>query len=147
MTTFLFWTPTTPARLCEYLADFPALHRRTQRLEASPSRNPTYAYVDSIILAVSSRVFVDLPLARDKARLDIISAYIAEAVATGDALRPYPHFLRPLFRPFLAPQSRMAAILSIAQIILGSAILERQDPNHKANDLLGFLIATSKNVH
>ncbi|KAF7854678.1 hypothetical protein EAF04_010247 [Stromatinia cepivora] len=107
---------------------------------------PTYSYVYSMILAVSSRVFVGLPLSREKAWLDTVSAYLNEVVATANALRPYPRLLRPLLRPFLAPKSRMDAILSKALEILGPAIQERQNADHKANDLLGFLISTSKVV-
>ncbi|KAI9643201.1 hypothetical protein NHQ30_007817 [Ciborinia camelliae] len=107
----------------------------------------TYTFVYSMVLAVSSRVFVGLPLARNKAWLDTISAYLAEVVATADALRSYPHFMRTLLRPFLAPKSRMEAILSKALEILGPAIQERQNPDYKANDLLGYLIATSEVVH
>jgi hypothetical protein len=107
---------------------------------------PTYGYVYSMVLAVSSRVFVGLPLAHDKAWLDTISAYLSEVVATANALRPYPRLLRPLLRPFLAPKSRMDDILSKAIAVLGPAILERQNPDHKANDLLGFLVLTSEVV-
>ncbi|CAD6451447.1 523ff31b-83c7-4f83-86e0-be06ec8d3804 [Sclerotinia trifoliorum] len=108
---------------------------------------PTYSYVYSMILAVSSRVFVGLPLSREKAWLDNVSAYLNEVAAIADSLRPYPRLLRPLLRPFLAPKSRMDGILSKALEILGPAIQERQKPHHKANDLLGFLISTSKVVN
>lgn len=97
-----------------------------------------------MILAVSSRVFVGLPLSREKAWLDTVSAYLNEVVFTATTLRPYPRLLRPLLRPVLAPQSRMDAILSKALEILGPAIRERQDPNHKPTDLLGFFISTSE---
>ncbi|APA13444.1 hypothetical protein sscle_11g082140 [Sclerotinia sclerotiorum 1980 UF-70] len=107
----------------------------------------TYSYVYSMILAVSSRVFVGLPLFREKAWLDTVSAYLDEVLATGNALRPYPRLLRPVLRSFLAPKTRMDGIFSKALEILGSAIQERQKPEHKANNLLGFLVSTSEVVN
>ncbi|KAM0157208.1 hypothetical protein ACHAPG_004890 [Botrytis cinerea] len=102
-----------------------------------------YAFVYSMILAVSSRVFVGLPLSRDQAWLDTISAYLNEVVFIANTLRPYPRVLRPILRFILAPESRMDAILAKALEILGPAIQERQKPGYEANDLLGFLISTS----
>ncbi|EDN92085.1 hypothetical protein SS1G_07947 [Sclerotinia sclerotiorum 1980 UF-70] len=67
--------------------------------------------------------------------------------ATGNALRPYPRLLRPVLRSFLAPKTRMDGIFSKALEILGSAIQERQKPEHKANNLLGFLVSTSEVVN
>lgn len=96
-----------------------------------------------MILAVSSRVFVGLPLSRDQAWLDTISAYLNEVVFIVNTLRPYPRVLRPILRFILAPESRMDAILAKALEILGPAIQERQKPGYEANDLLGFLISTS----
>ncbi|KAJ8061492.1 hypothetical protein OCU04_009307 [Sclerotinia nivalis] len=72
--------------------------------------------------------------------------HCSSRVATANALRPYPCLLRHLLRPILAPKSRMDAILSKALEILGPAIQERQNADHKRNDLLGFLISTSEVV-
>ncbi|TGO51091.1 hypothetical protein BOTNAR_0368g00010 [Botryotinia narcissicola] len=107
----------------------------------------TYAFVYSMVLAVSSRVFVGLPLSRDQAWLGTISAYLNEVVFIANTLRPYPRVLRPYLRLILAPESRMEAILAKALEILGPAIQERQKPGHEANDLLGFLISTSEVVN
>lgn len=100
-----------------------------------------------MVLAVSSRVFVGLPLSRDQAWLDTISAYLTEVVFIANTLRPYPRVLRPCLRLLLAPESRMEAILAKALEISGPAIQERQQPGHEANDLLGFLISTSEVVN
>ncbi|KAF7934075.1 uncharacterized protein EAE97_008435 [Botrytis byssoidea] len=107
----------------------------------------TYVFVYSMILAVSSRVFVGLSLSRDQAWLGTISAYLNEVVFIANTLRPYPRALRPYLRLVLAPESRMEAILAKALEILGPAIQESQKPGHEANDLLGFLISTSEVVN
>lgn len=57
-----------------------------------------------MVLSVTSRVFVGESLCRDQGWLEAVSAYLAEVVATGQALRPYSRRLRPLLRPLLAPK-------------------------------------------
>lgn len=99
-----------------------------------------------MVLAISSRVFVGLPLAHSKEWLDSINDYLAEVVRTGNALRPYPRPLRSLLRPFLAPKHRMDTILSKALKFLSPAIEERQSANHKQTDLLGFLVEAAEVV-
>jgi len=107
---------------------------------------PAYGYVYSMVLAVTSRVFVGLPLAHEKAWLDTVSAYLAEVVAIGNALRPWPRALRPLLRPFLAPRHRMDTIIKNALKILTPAIKQRQSFTNGQDDLLGFLVETSEVV-
>ncbi|KAF4630842.1 hypothetical protein G7Y89_g7285 [Cudoniella acicularis] len=107
---------------------------------------PTYGYVYSMVLAISSRVFVSLPLARDQAWHDTVSAYLANVVETANALRPWPKALRPFIRHLVAPKSRMANILANAKEILVPAIEERQALDHKQSDVLGFLVETSEVV-
>ena len=96
-----------------------------------------------MVLAVSSRVFVGLLLARYPAWLDTVSAYLAEVVGTANTLRPWPRLLHPLLRPFLAPKRRMDAILAKAQKALGPAIREREALKYEQTNLLGFLVQTS----
>jgi cytochrome P450 len=100
-----------------------------------------------MVLAVSSRVFVGLSLAHDKAWLDITSAYLSEVVAIGNALRPWPRSLRPLLRPFLAPKSRIDNIIAKALEVLTPAIEQRQKLKDEQNDLLRFLVQTSDVVN
>jgi hypothetical protein len=107
---------------------------------------PAYGYVYSMVLGVSSLVFVGMPIARQPEWLDVVSAYLTEVVATASALRPYPTLLRPLLRPFLAPKSRMQAILRKANIVLLPAIQERMVPEHEQKDLLGFLVQSCETV-
>lgn len=57
-----------------------------------------------MVLSVTSRLFVGESLCRDQGWLEAVSAYLAEVVATGQALRPYSRRLRPLLRPLLAPK-------------------------------------------
>lgn len=97
-----------------------------------------------MVLAVSSRVFVGLPLAHDKDWLDTISAYLSEVVGTGNALRPWHPALRPILRLVLAPKSRMNAILAKAQEVLTPAIEARKALGDDQKDLLGFLVQTSE---
>jgi hypothetical protein len=99
-----------------------------------------------MVLSLSSRTFVGLPLARDSAWLQIISTYLAEVVATAGALRPYPAPLRPFLRPFLAPKSRMDKVLATARAVISPVIEERRQSNDKNVDVLQFLISTSKVV-
>ena len=82
-------------------------------------------------------------LACNQEWLDTISAYLAEVVAIGNALRPWPSRLRSLIRPFLAPRYKMDAIISKAQKVLLPAIRIRQAADHTPTDLLGFLSQSS----
>ena len=99
-----------------------------------------------MVLGVSSRTFVGSILCRDPRWLKVISDYLAEVVAVGNKLRPYPHYLRAILRPFLAPRSRMADILANAMEVLRSPIEEREAFPGQFVDLLGFLVETSVEV-
>ena len=104
---------------------------------------PTYNFVFTMVLSVSSRVFVGKSLCRDQEWLQVVSAYLAEVVSTAKALRPYPHALRPFIRPFLAPKGRMGLILSKAKKVLTPAIEARSKSRDEYSDLLQFLVDTS----
>ena len=106
---------------------------------------PTYEFIYSMVLSVTSRVFVGRPLAYEQAWLDTVSGYLAEVVATANALRPWPSVLRPLVRHFVAPKHRMDTILTNAEKLLVPAIQERQE-REKQTDMLGFLVQTSEAV-
>ncbi|KAL9063655.1 MAG: hypothetical protein Q9161_009356 [Pseudevernia consocians] len=104
---------------------------------------PTYGYVFSMVLSVSSRIFVGESYCRNEEWLQVISAYLSEVVTTAKALRPYHPILRPLFRPFLAPKGRMSGIMKKAEQILLPAIKDRQESYSEHLDLLQFLVDTS----
>ena len=97
-----------------------------------------------MVLSISSRVFVGESLCRNQEWLQAVSAYLSEVRYIAGVLRPYPPALRPLLRPFLAPKSRMTAILANAQKVLIPAIEARQISKNTYNDLLQFLVETSK---
>lgn len=97
-----------------------------------------------MVLSVSSRVFVGQTLCRDQGWLQVVSAYLAEVVATARVLRPYPPVLRSILRPLLAPKSRIARIIERAQEVLDPAIRARQQSPDDYIDLLGFLVKTSR---
>ena len=99
-----------------------------------------------MVLSMSSRVFVGLPLCRDPAWLEVVSAYLAEVVGTAAALRPYPKYTRSVIRPFLAPPKRMARILARAREALEPAIWERRASDNQDLDLLSFLVQTSETI-
>ncbi|KAF4609828.1 hypothetical protein G7Y89_g15795 [Cudoniella acicularis] len=75
---------------------------------------PTYAFIYTMILSVSSPVFVGLPLAHDQAWLDIV--------------------------PFLASKKQFEELLTRAKKLLTPAIRERENLGEEQDDVLGFLV-------
>ena len=97
-----------------------------------------------MVLSITSRVFVGQPLCRDPAWLNVMAAYLAGIFSTAAALRPYPRFLRPFLRQFLAPKRSYDKILANAEQVLTSAINERWENSSQHVDLLGFLAQAQK---
>lgn len=106
----------------------------------------TYAFMYTMVLGISSEVFVGLPVGRDSRWLKASADCQAEIWGVAAVLRPYPPFLRPLLRPFLAPKGRLAKIMRTAEDVLFPVINERLRGKDKHVDLLQFLISTSKEV-
>lgn len=99
-----------------------------------------------MVLSISSRSFVGLPTSRNPDWLKASAECQAEIWRVASVLRPYPSWLRPVLRPFLAPKGRLAKIMKSAQNIIFPLIDERLQGDGKQLDLLQFLIATSKNL-
>ncbi|KAJ6527089.1 cytochrome P450 [Mycena capillaripes] len=99
----------------------------------------------TIIARVSNRLFVGLPLCRDKAYLENNIQYTVAVVISGTLINLFPPFLQPLVGPIISTKNRSN---TRALKFLGALIEERLSkekelgPNWpgKTNDLISWLL-------
>lgn len=99
-----------------------------------------------MVLSVSARSFVGLPTARDPKWIKASSDCLAVTWGMAALLRPFPSFLRPLVRPFIAPRIQFDKVMKAGQDILFPVIDERLENQERHVDVLQFLINSSKVV-
>ncbi|KAJ7066321.1 cytochrome P450 [Mycena amicta] len=98
-----------------------------------------------IVARVSNRLFIGLPLCRNKEYLDNNVAYTIGVMTSANKISLLPKFLRPIIGPFLTEKKRSFAT---AMRLLGPLVTERiqkedalgPDWDGKPNDLISWLL-------
>ncbi|KAF7367750.1 hypothetical protein MSAN_00838900 [Mycena sanguinolenta] len=110
--------------------------------------HPVLPTMMAIVARVSNRLFVGLPLCRDKAYLANNVAYTVDVIRSANKITLLPPFLRPIFGPLISSKNKSNAK---AMEILGPLIEERlakemelgPDWPGRPNDFLSWMLSVA----
>lgn len=114
------------------------------RYSANKDIFPAHGFCSQIIMGITARAWIGYHHCRDPRWPNILSSALQDLLGVSLALRPYPEFLRPAVRPWVAPRADKNKIFADSNIFLQPIVQERQKGHSSNVDLLQFLINTSK---
>jgi hypothetical protein len=100
-----------------------------------------YNFCYAIVSSITSTIFIGEELAHGGGWDKIVMAYFPVAWQIRSALKPWPHALRPIVKPFLVREAsnQLEAILQQAESFLAEPIRRRREPDNQDLDILKFL--------
>ena len=105
---------------------------------------PAHGFCFQLVTAITARAWVGYPQCRDPTWPKVLSSALQDFMGIAATLRPYPEFLRPLVRPWVAPKSDKATLFADANNFLRPIVQERHKGDSSNIDLLQFFINASK---